>query len=487
MGNSVMSANSTLAVAPIVIPAKAPSFIWPVSACIVTADLVALVVVYCILFAVRYVMSPGYDLSLYWQLLPVMSLFVGAFYLQGLYPGLLIHPADEIRQVFYGTTAVCLLIEGGTVLLRNPEAYWRLDVMLAWVLVIPTVLTTRLLARRMFSGRAWWGIPSVVLGTATSTKRVARMLGKSPSGLRLTGVLTNDCVVNWPDDLPPVLGHLSAAPAIAKKKIAQYAVVALPQHPTSELCDQIEECCKGFRRVLLIPDLFSGVCSLGVLARDVGGELAFEFPQRLFQGSTACVKRFLDIAVSLMALLPLTVVFLVLSVFLKLNSKGPVFFAHRRYGRAGKVFKAFKFRTMIQDGDEVLAQHLRQHPQDVLDWELNHKLKNDPRVTAIGKWMRRYSVDELPQLWNILIGDMSLVGPRPIVEAEIQQYGRGFGLFVRVRPGLTGLWQVSGRNDTTYEERVAYDGYYVRNWSIWLDLYIIVRTVRVVVTGDGAY
>jgi lipopolysaccharide/colanic/teichoic acid biosynthesis glycosyltransferase len=142
---------------------------------------------------------------------------------------------------------------------------------------------------------------------------------------------------------------------------------------------------------------------------------------------------------------------------------------------------------MVPDADRILADYLSAHPEYLFEWQRDHKLRNDPRVTPIGRWLRRLSLDELPQLWNVVIGQMSLVGPRPIVKAEIEKYGRRFGLYSRVRPGITGLWQVSGRNNTTYDERVSLDEYYVHNWSVWFDTYLLLRTVKTVLNREGAY
>jgi len=142
---------------------------------------------------------------------------------------------------------------------------------------------------------------------------------------------------------------------------------------------------------------------------------------------------------------------------------------------------------MFQNGESILLEHFHKNPEELAAWQRDQKLKRDPRVTSVGGWLRRYSLDELPQLCNVLLGQMSLVGPRPIVSAEVEKYGRGYDLYSRVRPGITGLWQVSGRNNTTYPERVAFDEYYVRNWSIWLDTYILVRTARAVFSAEGAY
>jgi lipopolysaccharide/colanic/teichoic acid biosynthesis glycosyltransferase len=142
---------------------------------------------------------------------------------------------------------------------------------------------------------------------------------------------------------------------------------------------------------------------------------------------------------------------------------------------------------MCVDAEAALKSYLDQHPELRDEWNKDHKLKDDPRITRVGKFLRRTSLDELPQLWNILRGEMSLVGPRPIVSAEVSRCGEHFDMYSKVRPGLTGLWQVSGRNDTSYEQRVNLDCYYVRNWSVWLDLYILAKTIRVVLLGKGAY
>jgi lipopolysaccharide/colanic/teichoic acid biosynthesis glycosyltransferase len=141
---------------------------------------------------------------------------------------------------------------------------------------------------------------------------------------------------------------------------------------------------------------------------------------------------------------------------------------------------------MVVDSGRMFHEYLAKHPEAAYEWRCNHKLKNDVRITRLGRFLRRWSLDELPQMWNILKGDMSLVGPRPIVDDEILRYGDQFALYKQVIPGLTGLWQVSGRSDTTYPERVALDTYYIRNWSPWLDVYLLARTVEVVLKGQGA-
>jgi Undecaprenyl-phosphate galactose phosphotransferase WbaP len=199
------------------------------------------------------------------------------------------------------------------------------------------------------------------------------------------------------------------------------------------------------------------------------------------------IARVLDISLILLAAPYILLAFLILAILIKLDSQGPVFYRQIRIGRFGRQFPVYKFRTMVQNADRVLQDYLDKSPELKVEWLATHKLKQDPRVTRLGAQLRTWSLDELPQLWNIIIGDMSLVGPRPIVDAEVEKYGKCFELYIQVRPGLTGLWQVSGRNNTTYDRRVELDEYYVRNRSLKLDLQILLKTASVVLKKDGAY
>jgi Undecaprenyl-phosphate galactose phosphotransferase WbaP len=178
---------------------------------------------------------------------------------------------------------------------------------------------------------------------------------------------------------------------------------------------------------------------------------------------------------------------LIVALLVKLTSKGPVLYSHTRIGKNGKPLKVYKFRTMAVNADAILERMLASDPAIREEWEQSHKLKNDPRITAFGKFLRRTSIDEFPQLINILKGEMSLVGPRPVVEAEKIKYGDSFDLIFSTLPGLTGVWQVSGRSDADYFDRVSFDTYYLQSWSIWLDLWILYRTIGVVLSHRGAY
>lgn len=178
---------------------------------------------------------------------------------------------------------------------------------------------------------------------------------------------------------------------------------------------------------------------------------------------------------------------LIAIVVVALGQSGEIIFAHPRVGRAGRLFKVYKFRSMVADADHVLAQVLACDPDARVEWERDHKLRNDPRITPLGAFLRKTSLDELPQLWNVLRGDMSLVGPRPIIPAELGKYGRAARYYLAVKPGITGLWQVTGRSDTDYRRRVAIDRRYARTASLWVDLRVLLKTVLVVLSRRGAY
>lgn len=199
------------------------------------------------------------------------------------------------------------------------------------------------------------------------------------------------------------------------------------------------------------------------------------------------LKRLGDLTLAMIAMPFLFPVILLLAVVVRLTSPGPVFFSHRRICKNGAFFSMWKFRTMCVNSSEVLEGYLAAHPEARAEWNETHKLQNDPRVTRIGRLMRRLSLDELPQIWNVITGRMSLVGPRPIVAAEVEKYADCFHCYTRVKPGVTGLWQVSGRSTLSYEARVKLDCDYVAHWSLLRDLRILMRTIRSVVNQEGAY
>jgi lipopolysaccharide/colanic/teichoic acid biosynthesis glycosyltransferase len=199
------------------------------------------------------------------------------------------------------------------------------------------------------------------------------------------------------------------------------------------------------------------------------------------------IKRSIDILLVLLFMPLMLLVLAVVALIVSISSPGPIFYSHRRIRKNGMFFSMWKFRTMCVNSAEVLESYLAEDPAARMEWHKTHKLRHDPRITPTGLFLRRYSLDELPQLWNVLTGQMSLVGPRPIVAAEVEKYRDSFACYCEVKPGLTGLWQVSGRSSLTYDERVSLDCEYVRRWSLTRDAVILLKTFSSVVNQDGAY
>jgi exopolysaccharide production protein ExoY len=223
---------------------------------------------------------------------------------------------------------------------------------------------------------------------------------------------------------------------------------------------------------------------IGVEPVTLAARLTSVLPRRPVQ---RIVKRALDVAVSLTMLIALLPLVLFVALAIATDSRGPVLFVQRRIGRGGRIFPLLKFRTMVTDGEAVLAAHFESNSEMLIEWEQYRKLRDDPRVTRTGAFLRRYSVDELPQIVNVLRGHMSLVGPRPVTTDELELLGERGPQIVSVRPGLTGLWAVSGRSDISYAERAQLEYRYAQDWNLWLDLKILLRTIPTVLRGRGAY
>lgn len=431
-----------------------------------------------------------WDRTLFWDvyapLWPVLLLFPLVYALAGLYE-VGVAPPEELRRLTYSTSLVFVVLGTATFMYKAGADYSRGAFVFAWWLALLLVPLARALARELWARQSWWGAAVLVLGAGRTGEEVVRALRKQAGlGLKPIALLDDDPAKQGREvGGIPVLGSLEEAQELARGGV-RHAIVAMPGVPRGRLLELLEIHGGSFPHLILIPDLF-GLSSLWLTTRDFGGVLGLEVRQKLLLPGPRLVKRIMDVGLIILFFLPILLSIGLLGLLIRLDSQGSVFYGHLRIGLMAKRFKAWKFRSMVQDADQLLREYLSRHPELREEWERDQKLKNDPRVTRVGRLLRKTSLDELPQLWNVLKGEMSLVGPRPIVEEEIGRYGSHFSLYTKVRPGLTGLWQVSGRNDTTYAERVSMDAYYVRNWSPWLDLYILARTTWVVLFGRGAY
>ena len=460
---------------------------WLTGATLIASDLLALTFAAFVSVSLWYLIQRKLEPGFYLTLSPLLGMFLIVYAAAGLYPGVALHPVEELRRLTVSTSVVYASLAAILFLSRETVLYSRAVFLLAWAQSVVLAPVLRSCTRSYFSRRSWWGHPAIVFGADSMGEEIVEALQRQPeAGLKPFAIFDDRAGSVRSIRGVPVYRDMTAAPILARQCRVRCAIIAISKAEQGKLLQLLTRHGGGFSRVIVVPEL-AGLANLWLEPCDINGILGLEIRQRLLLPSSRVIKRLIDLAVTValgMALLPLIVL---IALIVKLTSRGPILFGHPRYGKDGKPFKAWKFRSMVQDADAALFEYLTHHPAEKQEWEQTRKLKQDPRITWIGRLLRRTSLDELPQLWNALTQEMSLVGPRPIVQEEIQKYGEDFLLYQRVTPGITGLWQVSGRNNLSYEKQISLDSYYVRNWSIWLDVYVLARTIKVVLKGEGAY
>lgn len=414
--------------------------------------------------------------------IPVTIIVLAA---NGLYPALGIDFLPEAQRI---VRCISLVQIGG--ILGLWVVHWAVDpgrMLGFWMLSMAALLLGRRILRAVAAHQSWWGESALLIGSGRALEDVLNLLARHPRlGLHVSGVLSEaggvpDCASRL-----PILHDLNAGLLFAKREHIRTAIIALAGPGGASSFEAADRWGLHFRKLIVLPPKGRRF-SLCTQTAAVGGSLGIEVSHRLLEPVSIGIKRCMDLLIAALALIALLPLMLVTALAIKLSSPGPIFFGHSRIGRGRAQFRAWKFRTMVSNADTLLAERLATSPALRAEWERDHKLRKDPRLTSIGALLRKYSLDELPQIWNVLRYEMSIVGPRPICAAEIPKYGEFFADYSRVLPGLTGLWQVSGRNETTYEQRVELDTFYVNNWSPSLDLYIIARTFTAVFGARGAY
>lgn len=365
----------------------------------------------------------------------------------------------------------------------------RLFVILSYGFILLYIIVFRYILARTLIKLNILAIPVLLVGAGKTAELVDVHFSNMPLAMYK--------IVGFVDDHPKssvlankyeCLGKFNDAEAVIKKYNIPNVLVCAPGLESHKLVTLINKLQILVEKVTFVPELF-GIPAANIQARGLMNEqtLILEVKNNLAQRRNRLFKRIFDITATVIGGILILPVIAIVAILIYLDSPGPIVFGHKRVGQGGKEFPCYKFRSMVPNAQEALEIYLKENPEAREEWERDFKLKDDPRVTKIGKFLRKTSLDELPQLWNVLIGDMSLVGPRPIVRAEVEKYGEYINDFYLVPPGITGVWQVSGRSDTTYEERVLMDSWYVHNWSIWMDIVYLVKTVLVVLKGKGAY
>jgi len=460
-------------------------------------------------------------------LVPMCIAALTAVQMYGLTPP---SPSEEIRRctltislIYLGSWAIAVSRNGA--FQTMPHLAW----LVGWLTSVVLVPVGRGLLRSELAKRPWWGQPVVVFGAGKVGRAVVSTLQHRPQlGLKPVAILDDDPTkhgtvrATWGeedlmvqsvrqgpessharnDDFEtpsqrsaleqfaevegvPIVGGLELAPILAQRLGIRSAVIAMPKLDSATLLSVIERYAEGYSSVLVIPDLFN-VAHFGTPTHSLGGVLGIEVRRQLLLAGPRLAKRLMDVVLTSIGGLLVLPFVLVMSILIKFDSRGPIFYRQKRLGQDGVRFVAFKFRTMYGDGEQRLLEVLANNPQMRAEYEQFHKLTVDPRVTRIGRVLRKYSLDELPQIWSVFVGDMSLVGPRPYLEREIPEMNGQEAVILRVKPGITGIWQVTERNASTFEQRVHLDVEYVRSWSPWLDLYVLARTLPVVLGGTGS-
>jgi Undecaprenyl-phosphate galactose phosphotransferase WbaP len=426
----------------------------------------------------------GINLSDY--LLPIATGFVLINIEMGLYPGVRLSPVEEFRRLVVSVTAVFAMWTVGLAVLTGALTTQRWFLLVVYACCLVGLPVCHAWARRILGGWKFWGFPVLICGDGPGVAELYDWIAANTRlGLRPVGIIGDPAAMNLNPNGPRYAGPWSAAQQVAVEKGVYWAIIIPPIQGTT-LPQLITEYLAVIPHFHVLSEI-TGLPDHSTARQHLDGLTGVHFQQNLMLPLPRLMKRLLDLVAALAGSLVLLPLLFYIAVAVRLSSRGPILYGHERIGQGGRRFLAWKFRTMFANASEVLELYLEAHPELREEWNKDHKLRYDPRVTKIGRFLRVTSLDELPQLWNVICGQMSLVGPRPIVTAEIQKYGPYYGLYTMVTPGITGLWQVSGRNDTTYDERVQLDAYYVRHWSPWMDLYLLVRTIRIVLFAEGAY
>lgn len=408
-------------------------------------------------------------------------LLLVAHWLCGHYTEIWLHPVTEFRQLTLVTTIGIFAAAAGGIA-NWPVPLWCLAIWLPAVALLPLLRTV---IRQYLATYRWWGYPTLLIGSGDGATELVNLLLEVPrSGLR-PALLTDPGAACTNNKLPCVNDPKRCRELLNKHGI-RHAVVCLPEYSSAGLLAVVDRYSGMVPHLLVLSDT-STLPSLWGAWRSNDRISGVELRNGLLVATLQVVKRAIDLVVAVLALIAALPLMAAAAVAIKLTDGGPVFFGHTRIGQAGNKFRAWKLRSMHVDSAVILEKHLAENPEARAEWDRDQKLRNDPRVTRVGAFLRASSLDELPQLWNVLRGEMSLVGPRPIVANEVEKYGDVFRLYMTVKPGVTGLWQVSGRNDVSYRDRVLLDQFYVRNWSLWLDVYILAKTVVALLQRGGAY
>ena len=394
----------------------------------------------------------------------------------------------EVEQLFYsclyGMLAIIFVLYVARIAAHTSRFFTGAFGILAFIFLV----LARYCVKNYLQRKNLLQIPVLLIGAGKTAELLAKAITSDAGlGYKVVGLLEDNKVQSGILEQFPVLGGFDDAERVIKATGVQRVFIAAPGlgDKLGHLIYRVQPLVKNLG---VIPNLV-GVPTGSLEVESLFNEklLILRLKNNLARPLNRYLKLVFDYTLTIVGGLLISPFLLLIAAWIYYDSPGSVLFKHERIGKDGKAFPCYKFRSMCMDAGEKLTELLAVDPAAREEWERDFKLKNDPRITRSGAFLRKTSLDELPQLWNVLRGEMSLVGPRPVVHEELARYGEFVHDYLQVRPGITGMWQVSGRSDTTYEERVQMDSWYVRNWSVWLDVMLLWRTVKSVIKCKGAY
>lgn len=397
---------------------------------------------------------------------------------------------ETVRQIFYAVLYALITCLLALYFMEASMLASRLYVILFGILALFNIYVGRYILLKLLKTTNTLTKPVILIGAGKTAELVLRSFDRDLGyRYRVIGILDDSPIS---EDLPQkflLMGTLENAAGIIHDSSVKTVIITAPGMEKEKLQTLLEGIQPYVRDIIFVPDLI-GVPLYNVEAQTLFNEqiMMLSLRNNLARRRNQLFKRIFDIVIGSLLCIPLVPIIFIIAFCIKLDSKGPAFFNAERIGKKGETFTCYKFRSMHLDSQKILEEYLAENPAAKEEWDTYAKLRDyDPRVTKVGKWIRKYSLDELPQILNVIKGDMSLVGPRPYLPREKEDIGEYLSTITLTVPGITGFWQTSGRNDVSFAGRVAMDTWYVRNWSIWLDLMYLFKTAKIVFTGKGAY
>ncbi len=380
------------------------------------------------------------------------------------------------------TTGV-MYFSGASQMISRPFIFF------SWFFASIALMIGRFLAKRLFIALGIWKRQVLVIGSDSAIELLTNAFSDEPElGYQILGVIKEEQSKHHLHSSYPVLGNLANLETAIVKSGVSAVIIAMPDLPEGKLLKLVYQVQSLVKQVIIVPNLI-GLPLINLEAGSFFNQKAIMLSLRnnLLSLPNRFLKRVFDLVLGCLLLIPSLPIMAVIGLLIKLDSRGAVLHTGKRLGKNGKEFACYKFRTMYPNGDEMLSKYLEENQSAKEEWEQFAKLRIfDPRVTRVGKWLRKLSLDELPQLFNVIKGEMSLVGPRPYLPRERSKMNYYVETILETTPGITGLWQVRGRNNIDFLGRLSLDTWYVRNWSLWLDISLLVKTVKVVLFRHGA-